>query len=126
MAGDPLDVLIIGGGQAGLACGYFLRRTSLSFAILDAEDGPGGAWRHGWESLRLFSPAQWSSLPGWFMPPTRAVTQLGHVLDYLAHYETRYELPVERPILVECVVPDGSVLNASSGRPIGFRPHEPC
>jgi cation diffusion facilitator CzcD-associated flavoprotein CzcO len=58
------DVVIIGGGQAGLAVGYYLRRTGLSFVILDAEEGPGGAWRHAWPSLRLFSPAKWSSLPG--------------------------------------------------------------
>ena len=42
-----LDVIVIGGGQAGLATAYFLRRTGLSYLILDAEDGPGGAWRHG-------------------------------------------------------------------------------
>ena len=63
-----VDVAVIGGGQAGLATGYYLRRHELSFAILDAEGGPGGAWRHGWDSLMLFSPAQWSSLPGWPMP----------------------------------------------------------
>ena len=50
------DVVIVGGGQAALATGYYLRRTGLSFVILDAEIGPGGAWRHTWESLRLFSP----------------------------------------------------------------------
>lgn len=51
------DVIVIGGGQAALATAYFLRRTGLSFMLLDAEEGPGGAWRHGWDSLRLFSPA---------------------------------------------------------------------
>src|SRR5690606_31260072 len=66
-AGRP-RVVVIGGGQAGLAVGYYLRRTGLPFEILDAEEGPGGAWRHAWRSLRLFSPAQWSSLPGRLMP----------------------------------------------------------
>jgi hypothetical protein len=70
-----LDVLVIGGGQAGLAAGYFLRRTDLSFAILDAAEAPGGAWRHAWDSLTLFSPAQWSSLPGW---PMRASEDGGY------------------------------------------------
>ncbi|MDZ4370520.1 MAG: FAD-dependent oxidoreductase, partial [Phenylobacterium sp.] len=63
-----LDVLVIGGGQAGLATAYYLRRTGLSYAVLDAGQAPGGAWRHGWDSLRLFSPGSWSSLPGWPMP----------------------------------------------------------
>ena len=64
-----MDVIVLGGGQSGLATGYFLRRNRRSFAILDGETGPGGAWRHGWDSLHLFSPAEWSSLPGWPMPP---------------------------------------------------------
>jgi putative flavoprotein involved in K+ transport len=51
------DVVSIGGGQAGLAAGWYLLRAAQDFAILDNGDGPGGAWRHGWESLRLFSPA---------------------------------------------------------------------
>ena len=64
-----LDVAVVGGGQSALAVGYYLRRTALAHVLLDAEDGPGGAWRHAWPSLRLFSPARWSSLPGWLFPP---------------------------------------------------------
>lgn len=98
------DVVVIGGGQAGLATSYFLRRSSLSYVVLDGEPAPGGAWRHAWPSLRLFSPAQWSSLPGWPMPaldeeyPTRE-----QVIDYLARYEARYALPVVRPVEVFAV-----------------------
>jgi putative flavoprotein involved in K+ transport len=97
-----LDVAVIGGGQAGLATGYYLAREGLSFAILDANDGPGGAWRHGWDSLRAFSPASWTSLPGWMMPggqeefPAR-----DEVVEYLGAYEERYGLPVYRPVWVE-------------------------
>ena len=43
---DLRDILIIGGGQMGLALGYYLRRAGIDFQILDAEAGPGGAWRH--------------------------------------------------------------------------------
>lgn len=98
------DVVVIGGGQAGLALGYHLRRTGLSFLILDAEDAPGGAWRHAWRSLRLFSPAAWSSLPGWPMNGGET-TYPGRddVVGYLARYEARYELPVRRPVTVRSV-----------------------
>lgn len=96
---------MVGGGQAALAVGYYLRRrTDLSFAIFDSEDGPGGAWRHGWDSLRGFSPARYSSLPGRLMPggeekyPTR-----DEVVNYLTDYERRYKLPVRRPVRVEGV-----------------------
>jgi len=102
--GRPLDVAVVGGGQAGLAVGYYLKRTGLSFAIFDAAEGPGGAWRRGWDSLRAFSPARWSSLPGRIMPggpdgyPTR-----DEVVAYLADYEERYGLPLYRPVRVEAV-----------------------
>ncbi|MCU7369697.1 ArsO family NAD(P)H-dependent flavin-containing monooxygenase [Paucibacter sp. O1-1] len=112
------DVLIIGGGQAALSLGYFLRRSRRSFLILDAEDGPGGAWRHAWRSLRLFSPAQWSSLAGWPLPPEpgHSYPSREHLLDYLARYEQRYELPIERPVQVDSVEasPRGLVVRAGA------------
>lgn len=98
--GSLLDVIVIGGGQAGLATAYYLRRAGLNYVVLDAEEKPGGAWRHAWDSLRLFSPGSWSSLPGWPMPakpgvdyPTR-----DDVIEYFTAYEQRYQLPVERPV----------------------------
>ena len=117
---DPLayDVIIIGGGQAGLATGYFLRRSGLTFIILDAEVAPGGAWRYAWPSLRLFSPAQWSSLPGWPMPSTgEPYPHRDEVIDYLARYEARYGLPVKRPTRVASVTagPDGLTVQTDHG-----------
>lgn len=99
------DIVIIGGGQMGLALGYYLQRAGVDFIILDAEDGPGGAWRHGWQSLRLFSPAGYSSLPGWLMPPPahEGYPTRDDVLDYLARYEDRYAMPVRRPVRVRSV-----------------------
>lgn len=93
------DVLVIGGGQAGLATAYHLRRAGLvagdGFSVIDANPAPGGAWQHTWPSLRLFSPAAYSSLPGRPMPPSgEEYPAAVHVVDYLAHYETHYALPV--------------------------------
>lgn len=110
------DVILLGGGQAALATAYFLRRSGLSFLILDAEDAPGGAWRHAWASLRLFSPATWSSLPGWPMPATGSVyPSRDQVVDYLTRYEAHYQLPVERPVWIESVTrePGGFALSAA-------------
>jgi putative flavoprotein involved in K+ transport len=97
---DDHDIIIIGGGQMGLSIGYYLRKVSANFLIIDGEDGPGGAWRHGWESLRLFSPAGYSSLPGWPMPlPSHeGYPSRDDVLDYLTRYEARYHLPIRRPL----------------------------
>jgi putative flavoprotein involved in K+ transport len=97
------QVVVIGAGQAGLAAGFYLRRAGLDFVLLDAQDIPGGAWLHGWNSLRLFSPAQHSSLPGWPMPPYRGYPPAEHVVDYLAAYEKRYELDIRRPVQVTAV-----------------------
>jgi len=119
MEARPVDVLVIGAGQSGLAVGYYLRRVDLAFVLLDEQPHPGGAWPHGWDSLRLFSPADASSLPGWLMPrpadngyPTRDA-----VVDYLTQYEQRYELPVQRPVQVEAVrpAPGGFVVETDQG-----------
>lgn len=100
------DIVVIGGGQMGLSLGYYLRRAGADFLILDAEDGPGGAWRHGWDSLRLFSPAGYSSLPGWLMPPPahKGYPTRDDVIEYLTRYEERYQLPVRRPVRVSSLV----------------------
>ncbi|MDB1088080.1 ArsO family NAD(P)H-dependent flavin-containing monooxygenase [Streptomyces sp. ACA25] len=110
------DVVVIGGGQAGLAAGYHLRRLGLDFVILDAQDRPGGAWRHMWDSLRLFSPAAHSSLPGRPMPaqPGETYPDAPHVVRYLAEYEERYGLPVHRPVRVHGVHDEGRLLRIAT------------
>lgn len=112
----PLDVAVIGAGQAGLAVGYWLRRTGLHFALLDAAAAPGGAWPSRWDSLKLFSPAEHSSLPGRLMPPAAdgGLPGRDHVTRYLADYETRYALPVERPVRVARVERDGGHLRCTA------------
>lgn len=65
------DVIIIGGGQAGLSVAYFLRRSALDYLILDDQQDPGGSWRQTWDNLKLFSPSEYSSLSGWAMPKSK-------------------------------------------------------
>lgn len=98
------EVVVIGGGQAALAAGYYLRRAKLDFVILDDHPAPGGSWQDYWPSLHLFSPAQYSHLPGWPMPPwADGFPPASHVVDYLTAYETKYDLPVRRPVRVDSV-----------------------
>ncbi|MEV6820674.1 ArsO family NAD(P)H-dependent flavin-containing monooxygenase [Nocardiopsis dassonvillei] len=100
-----VDVAVIGGGQAGLAAGYFLRRAKADFVILDDRHRPGGAWPQYWDSLRLFSPAAHSMLPGWWMPEEEGqeYPSASHVAWYLGEYERRYDLPIHRPVRVRRV-----------------------
>ncbi|HEX3723161.1 MAG TPA: FAD-dependent oxidoreductase [Nitrolancea sp.] len=115
---EQRDVVVIGGGQAGLATGYYLRRTPLNFEILDAGTAPGGAWRHTWNSLHLFSPARWSSLPGWIMPGgADTYPPRDDAIRYITEYEERYKLPVRRPVRVTRVrrVYDRLLLETNAG-----------
>ncbi|UWM49713.1 ArsO family NAD(P)H-dependent flavin-containing monooxygenase [Streptomyces carpaticus] len=106
------DVVVVGGGQAGLAAGYHLRRQGLDFTVLDADPSPGGSWQHMWDSLHLFSPAEHSSLPGRLMPAQAGETypDAGHVVDYLTDYEKRYDLPLQHGTRVDAVHRDGDRL----------------
>jgi putative flavoprotein involved in K+ transport len=90
------DVVVIGAGQAGLAIGYFLARQRKRFLILEAADSVGSAWRARWDSLLLFTPRRYDSLPGLPFPgdpdgyPTR-----DEVIAYLERYAATFELPLE-------------------------------
>lgn len=89
------EVIVIGGGQAGLAMGQRLAEHGIDFVILDASQQVGDAWRARWDSLRLFTPARYSSLPGMPFPgdPDRYPGK-DEVAVYLAAYATRFDLPV--------------------------------
>ncbi len=99
------DCIVIGAGQSGLSCGYYLRKTGLNFVLLDDEASAGGSWRHTWDSLTLFSAAKHNALPGKAMPssegeyPTR-----DEVIDYLSSYEEKFDIPVQRPVRVSGVI----------------------
>lgn len=114
---EILDTIVIGGGQSGLASGYYLRRAKLNFLILDKQQVAGGAWLNAWDSLTLFSPADYSSLPGWLMPksenkfPTRQ-----EVIDYFKKYEEHYELNVKRDVEVIQITKDNGIFQVYSNR----------
>ncbi|HWQ13112.1 MAG TPA: NAD(P)/FAD-dependent oxidoreductase [Roseiflexaceae bacterium] len=89
------DVIVIGGGQAGLALGHELARQGTDFVILDASPSVGHAWRSRWDSLVLFTPAQYSGLPGMAFPaPPDTYPTKDAVADYLAAYAATFDLPV--------------------------------
>jgi putative flavoprotein involved in K+ transport len=90
------EVVVVGGGQSGLAIGYLLGRQGLDLTILEAADEPAAAWRGRWDSLRLFTPARYDALPGLTLlgDPDRYPTR-DEVAAYLTEYARRFELPVE-------------------------------
>lgn len=95
MNAEPIDTVVIGGGQAGLAIGYYLKKRGQDFVILDAGDRVGDAWRNRWDSLRLFTPATLSSLPGVPLPfPGGYFPTKDQTAEYLEEYAGRFDLPV--------------------------------
>jgi putative flavoprotein involved in K+ transport len=99
---ERFDVIVIGGGQAGLSVGYHLRNKGLRFAILDASERVGDVWRRRWDSLRLFTPAKLDGLDGMRFPaPPDTFPTKDQMADYLEAYAARFELPVRTGTRVE-------------------------
>lgn len=110
------DVVVIGGGQAGLSVGYQLIRRDLSFVILDASNKVGDAWRNRWDSLRLFTPARYSELAGMPFPaPPHSYPTKDEVADYLEAYAARFDLPVRTGIQVDKLSKQGDRFLISAG-----------
>jgi putative flavoprotein involved in K+ transport len=118
-APEDIEVAVVGGGQAGLAIGYFLSRGGRRFKIFEAADSVGAAWKGRWDSLTLFTPRRYDALPGMEFPgepdsyPTR-----DDVISYLDDYVARFELPVELGSEVRVLSRNGSrfFLELTDGR----------
>ncbi|ELZ27117.1 FAD-dependent pyridine nucleotide-disulfide oxidoreductase [Halogeometricum pallidum JCM 14848] len=116
---EHYDTVVVGGGQAGLATGYYLRQHDRDFVVLDAGGRVGDPWRNRWDSLRVFTPARYTGLPGMGFPtspyyfPTK-----DEVADYLEAYADRFDLPVELGVRVRALerTDDGYRITADDRR----------
>jgi putative flavoprotein involved in K+ transport len=115
------EVVVVGAGQAGLAVAYYLEQQGRDFTILEAAEAPAAAWRERWDSLRLFTPARFDSLPGRAFPgDTDCYPGRDDVLAYLADYARELQLPVELNSRVRAVRPaDGGYHVELDDRTIG-------
>lgn len=112
---QPVDVLVIGAGQAGLSAAYHLQHRGFvpvsraqpgdqRYVVLDGEAGPGGAWRHRWESLKMATVNGIHELPGMQVPPADPQGSSRDVLPaYFGDYEAHMGLEIRRPVKVSAV-----------------------
>jgi putative flavoprotein involved in K+ transport len=92
---ERIETVVIGAGQAGLATGYYLAKFGRQFTIIDSVGRVGDNWRCHWDSLRLYSPAKVSSLPGMRFPaPPMSFPTKDEMADYLEAYAAAFDLPV--------------------------------
>jgi putative flavoprotein involved in K+ transport len=99
---EPIETVVIGGGQAGLSVGHHLARRGRRFLILDANQRVGDAWRRRWDSLRLFTPARYDALAALPFPaPAHSFPTKDQVADYLEAYAARFQLPVRTGVRVD-------------------------
>ena len=97
MKTERIDTVVIGGGQAGLAAGYYLSQQKRDFVILDVHERAGDSWRKRWDSLRLFTPAGFNDLPGMPFPKSADADRFptkDEMADYLESYVAHFQLPM--------------------------------
>src|SRR5688572_17043589 len=112
------ETVVIGGGQTGLAAGHHLARRGIDFVVLEANDRIGDVWRSRWDSLRLYSPAKYDTLPGMpFDGPGHRFPTARQMGDYLETYAERQGLPIRTGVKAMRVRADGDgyVVETSDG-----------
>ena len=115
---ERVETVIVGGGQAGLAVGFNLKKAGRRFVIVDAHQRVGDAWRTRWDSLRAFTPAIISRLHGMPIPgPLWAFPTKDDLADYFEAYAARFELPVRTGVAVTRVSQDDQrfIVETSNG-----------
>jgi len=112
---NVLGSVVIGAGQAGLSAAYHLQRLGVDHVVLDADEEPGGAWRHRWDALTMQDVHGIAELPGSEPPPRNGDRANVAVPAYFAGYEREHAIPVIRPVRVDRVTNDGDLLVVHAG-----------
>jgi putative flavoprotein involved in K+ transport len=111
------DVIVIGAGQAGLAMGYYLKKLGLNFVLLERAQRVGDSWRNRYDSLTLFTPAEYDSLPGLNFPALKgSYPNKNQVADYLESYAKHFALPVQLQTKIETLEKRGDGFHLQTTR----------
>jgi putative flavoprotein involved in K+ transport len=112
-------VIVVGGGQSGLAAGRALRELGMPALILEASHRAAGSWPRYYDSLHLFSPAEYSAMQGLAFP--RALGRYPHhdeVAAYLEAYAAQLGVEIQTNTRVDTIQQDGNqfVVRTADGR----------
>ena len=111
------DVLVIGAGQAGLSIGYYLKKNNVSFLLLDQGDEIGESWRKRYDSLKLFTPRYFSSLPGLSLSADpNGYSKKDEISDYLSQYAKAFSLPVKLQTVITKLDKEGDLFVVSTSQ----------
>jgi putative flavoprotein involved in K+ transport len=111
-----VGTVVIGGSQAGLAVGYYLKQQDLTFVILDENERVGDAWRKRWDSLHLFTPGRYDGLPGMPFPGSPwAYPTKDETANYLETYARAFELPFRTGVKVDRLATTGDRFEVRCG-----------
>jgi putative flavoprotein involved in K+ transport len=117
---EAFDTVVIGGGQAGLAAGYYLSQHCNNFIILDENTRAGETWRRRWDSLRLFTPSQNNGLPGMKFPkPDFYFPTKDEAADFLGSYAAQFSHPLRYGVKVDGLQRNEAGYHISAGE-VGF------
>jgi putative flavoprotein involved in K+ transport len=87
-------VVVVGGGQGGIALGARLRQLRVPAIVLDKHERPGDQWRKRYKSLCLHDPVWYDHLPYLPFPPNWPVfSPKDKVADWLEFYTRVMEVP---------------------------------
>jgi putative flavoprotein involved in K+ transport len=113
---EHVEVLVVGGGQAGLAAGYYLSKLGASYVVVDDGKRVGDAWRRRWDSLRLFTPARLDALPGMPFPaPGGSTVTKDQAGDYMESYAKHFGLRVRLETRVGMLRSEGDKFFTDTG-----------
>jgi putative flavoprotein involved in K+ transport len=112
-------VIVIGAGQAGLAVARQLVVADVDVIVLEREARIGESWRRRWDSLRLFTAAEFAGLPGLRFPGDKnAFPTKDEMAAYLERYAREMDVPVRVNMKVDSLerTPRGYVVVAGDRR----------
>jgi len=102
------DVIIIGGGQAGLSAAYYLKKEKMDILILEKNDQIGDNWRERYDSLVLFTSKKYSKIADipYDDDSDSVYPKKDEVADYLNNFCVSNDLPIQLATKVEEITKD--------------------